>query len=189
MAEHNEKLLLRQLKAGSEQAYETLYELYHKRLYSFAFKYLKSRELSEDAVHDTFIKLWENRKTITSNVKGYLFTTARNHVLNMIRNHKRKVMKHVQLEQRKTMAANRTEEVILYSEYQKILLRGLNELPEGKREIFQLKSVQGLSNREIAENLDISVNTVKSQYYEASRFIKEYLSEHAGISQNKIAKG
>jgi RNA polymerase sigma-70 factor (family 1) len=189
MPDNNEILLLQQLKAGSEQAYEAFYEIYHKRLYSFAFKYLKSRELSEDAVHDTFIKLWENRTSITSSVKAFLFTTARNHVLNMIRNQKRKVVKHVQLEQRKTVSANRTEEVVLYSEYQKILLQGLNELPEGKREIFQLKSVQGMTNREIAENLDISIHTVKSQYYQASKFIKEYLDKHAGISRNKTAKG
>ncbi|MEX0680120.1 MAG: sigma-70 family RNA polymerase sigma factor, partial [Balneolales bacterium] len=76
---------------------------------------------------------------------------------------------------------NNTEEVILYSEYQKILASALDELSEGKREIFELKTVHGLSNDEIVKKLGITIHTVKSQYYQASKFVKEYLEEHADI--------
>lgn len=185
MLQNNEHILLQRLKAGSEEAYETIYQLYHKRLFSFSLKYLKSRELSEDAVHDTFIKLWENRLSIHSSLKAFLFTSARNHVLNMVRNRKRKIVKQIQLEKRTPDATNRTEEVILYSEYQHIYRRGLEQLPEGKREIFRLKTEQQLTNREIATMLDITIHTVKSQYYEATKFIKEYLDVHAGIHPGK----
>lgn len=189
MPENEENISLRQLKLGDEQAYEDIYFLYHKRLYSLAFKYLKSRELAEDAVHDTFIKLWENRQDIKTSIKGFLFTSARNHVMNMIRNNKKKVLKHIQLEQQKAAPVNKTEEIILYSEYQKILARGLDELPAGKKEIFKLKTVQGLSNAEIASKLDISIYTVKSQYYQASQFIRKYLDKHAGISMKEPGNG
>lgn len=189
MSDIEENIALQQLRAGNEEAYEKLYHCYHKRLYSFAFKYLKSRELAEDAVQDTFIKLWEHRKTITISIKGFLFTSARNHVMNMIRNKKRKVLKHIQLEQQETNTSNSTEEVILYSEYQQIFARGLEKLPDGKKEIFRLKTVQGLSNQEIASRLDITIHTVKSQYYQASKFIKEYLNEHAGIGMKETESG
>lgn len=181
MQEQDENRIIQQLRSGDEEAFERLYRTYHKRLYSFVFKYLKSRELAEDAVHDTFIKLWMNRTRVTKNIRGFLFTSARNHVINMIRNNKRKVLKHIQIAQQKSASGHKTDDIILYSEYQKILARGLEELPPGKREIFKLKTVQGLANGDIARQLDISIHTVKSQYYEASRFIKKYLDDHADI--------
>ncbi len=188
MPEKDDQILLAKLRSGSDSAYEIIYHQYHERLYSFSFKYLKSKELSEDAVHDVFVKLWDNRQSVTTDIKSYLFTSTRNHVLNMIRNNKRKVLKQIQLEQQKSKPVNRTEEVILYSEYRKILMQGLQELPPGKREVFRLKSENEMSNSDIAEKMGITVNTVKSQYYHASKFIKEYLSEHAGISNRKAAK-
>lgn len=184
MSETEDLKYLQQLHADSEEAFDLIYHRYHKRLYSFAFKYLKSRELAEDAVQDTFIKLWMSRDKITSNVKGFLFTSARNHVLNMIRNNKRKVLKHIQFEQQKAKPANKTDDVILFSEYQQILADGLEKLPDGKKEIFKMKTVQGLSNHEIATELDITVNTVKSQYYQASKLIREYMHKNAGIKFN-----
>lgn len=189
MHENKCNISIQQLKSGDEQAYEKIYLFYHKRLYSFAFKYLKSKELAEDAVHDTFIKLWEHRQNITTSIKGFLFTSVRNHVMNMIRNNRKKVLKHIQLENQKTPRLNKTDEKILYSEYQKILARGLNELPDGKKEIFKLKSVQGLTNQEIADKLDISIHTVKSQYYQASKFIREYLDKHADIRMKEPGSG
>jgi len=181
MPEKEENFTIQQLRLGDEKTYEELYHIYHKRLYSYAFKYLKSRELAEDTVHDTFLKLWEHRQKISTNIKGFLFTTARNHILNLIRNNKRQVIKHIQIEQQRAKSSNKTEDLILYSEYQKILSAGLEQLPQGKRDIFKLKTVQGLTNSEIADQLNITIHTVKSQYYDASKFIKSYLQEHAGI--------
>lgn len=189
MSDKEEKNILQRLRSGDNEAYEEIYHRYHKRMYGFAFKYLKSHELAEDAVHDTFIKLWENRETIQSNIKGFLFTSVRNHVMNMMRNKKRKVLKHIQIELQRKKSSNKTEEVIIYSEYRQILARGLDELPEGKREIFNLKTDRNLSNREIAQQLDITVHTVKSQYYEASKFIRDYLDKHAGIQMRARGNG
>lgn len=189
MSEKEEHITIQRLKLGDNEVYEKLYHRYHKRLYGLAFKYLKSHELAEDAVHDTFIMLWEKRESIHSNIKGFLFTSVRNHVMNMIRNNKKKVLKHIQIEQERKKSSNKTEDVIIYSEYQQILARGLEELPEGKREIFKLKSVQGLSNQEIAERLDITIHTVKSQYYDASKFIKQYLDDHADIQTRVRGSG
>lgn len=185
MSDKDTDQILIQLRLGDEQAYEKIYHLYHERLYCFAYTYLKSRELSEDAVQDAFIKLWENRSSISSNIKAFLFTTTRNHVLNMIRNQKRTVLKSVKYEQQKSSRSNQPEYIVLYSQYQDILDKGLNQLPEGKREIFNMKSDLGLTNNEIANELGITIHTVKSQYYQASKFIREYLSRHAEINTNK----
>jgi RNA polymerase sigma-70 factor (family 1) len=184
MTEKESKIEIQRLRAGDEQVYLDIYHRYNKRLYSFAFQYLKSHELAQDVVQEVFIKLWEHRQEINTSAKGFLFTSVRNHVLNMIRNNRRKTLKKIQIEQERKRPVNKTEEVILYSEYQRILAMGVDELPVGKREIFDLKTVQGLSNDEIASKLDITINTVKSQYYQASKFIKKYLEEHADIRES-----
>jgi RNA polymerase sigma-70 factor (family 1) len=181
MPDKEDKKSIHRLQQGDKQVFRDYYDLYNKRLYSFAFQYLKSRELAEDAVQDIFLKLWVHRREVNSSIKGFLFTSVRNHVLNMIRNNKSKMLKKIQLEQQRKQTDNRTENEVLYSEYQKILTRTLEELPDGKREIFELKTYQGLSNEEIAAKLDITIHTVKSQYYQASKFVKIYLEEHAGI--------
>jgi len=63
----------------------------------------------------------------------------------------------------------------------------LRELPSGKREVFKLRS-QGYKNREVSDLLNITVNTVKSQYYEACIFLRQYLSEHANIPERTATK-
>lgn len=185
MTKQSDKQLLNRIRLGDEEAYKSLYNAYYKRIYSLAFKYLKSRELAEDAVQETFIKLWENRTAVSVNVKGYLFTSARNHVLNMIRNQKKKIVQKIREEHRASLSSNKTEDVILYSEYRTIYNDALNLLTDGKREIFQLKTFHQLTNQEIADKLNISIHTVKSQYYHASKFIKKHLQTHAGIHNGK----
>lgn len=187
MSNLSDKQLLYRIRLGDEEAYKILYNTYHKRIYSLAFKYLKSRELAEDAVQETFIKLWENRTAVSVNVKGYLFTSARNHVFNMIRNQKKKIIRKIRAEHSEALVSNKTEDVILYSEYRSIYNEALNLLTDGKREIFELKTVQQLTNQQIADKLDISIHTVKSQYYHASKFVKEHLRTHAGIHNGKAS--
>ncbi len=52
---------MRRLKEGDEKAFRQIYLKYHKELYSVAVKYLRTEDLADDAVHDIFVKLWDNR--------------------------------------------------------------------------------------------------------------------------------
>lgn len=182
-----DQTVLERLRAGDQQVYKELYCRYDKRLFSFAFQYLKSRELAKDAVQEAFIKLWVHRRAINVNVKSFLFTTVRNHVMNMIRNDRRRMLKAIQLEQQSKRHGNATEDGLLYAEYQTILASAMREMPAGRRLIFEMKTDQGLSNAAIASQLDITIHTVKSQYYLASKFVRNYLVEHAGISVKRYA--
>lgn len=178
-----DKTISNQLKKGDKEALREAYTKYHTQLYGVAVKYLKSKNLAEDAVHDVFIKLWNHRQKLDTqkSLKGFLFTSMKNHVLNMIRNHKRDVEKNMSYALLRPVSQNKTESELTLKNYKKVFEDALQELPEGKREVFDLKMKSGLSNKKIAEKLDVSVNTVKSQYYKASRFIKGYLSEHTDL--------
>lgn len=176
--------LIENLKEGDEHAFRKVYEEYHKAVYGIAFKYLKSEHLAEDAVHDVFVKLWDYRKKLDAgqSLKGFLFTTAKNHVLNMIRNRKRDEEKNKEYSHLKPVSRNKTVAKLTLKNYKRVFEYFLEQLPEGKKEIFELKMQKGISNKKIAQKLDISVNTVKSQYYQASKFIKKQLGEHTELS-------
>ena len=178
----NDKELVKKLEQDDEKAFRQIYDKYHEPIYGIAFKYLKSKELAEDAVHDVFVKLWNYRDELDKrSLKGFLFTTTKNHVLNMIRDRKRDIEKNQNYSHLKSASTNRTISQLTFKSYKKIFKAGLEKLPEGKKEIFNLKMNTGISNKDIAQKLDISVNTVKSQYYKASQFIKSYLDEHTDL--------
>jgi len=184
------EILIRRLKLGDEKAFKRVFDSYYKQLYAVALNYLHNKELAEDAVQEVFVKLWNYRAKLdpAQSLEGFLFTLIKNHVLSMIRANKRRINKKIAysiLQVKKT--ANPVEDIVLYSEYEKIYNLALRELPSGKREVFKLRS-QGYKNREVSDLLNITVNTVKSQYYEACIFLRQYLSEHANIPERTATK-
>ena len=87
--------LLASLRQGSEDAFTVIYERYHKLLYVLAYKYLKNSFAAEDAVQQVFLRLWESHSLLMINVnlRNYLYTMLKNHVLNEIRNNNRALEK------------------------------------------------------------------------------------------------
>src|SRR5690554_6075026 len=128
--------LLLQIKTGNEQSFRLVYEKYHKPLYHFALKYLRSKELAEDAVHDVFIKLWNKRRKLdtSGSLKGFLFTATRNHVLNMLTSDKERVKKHILLEYQGKVDRQMPNNVSSLSEYWELCQLAISQLPERRRE-------------------------------------------------------
>lgn len=183
MSRDSDRNLTERLKQGDTYAFRTIYDTYHKPIYAIALKYLKSPSQAEDAVHDVFIKLWDYREKLEpdQSLKGFLFTSVKNHVLNMIRDRKRAQKKNKDYSRLRPISENKTSDKLTLKNYQKIFADCLEQLPEGKRKVFNLKMNQDLSNKKIAEQLDVSVSTVKSQYYKASKFIKKQLSSRTDL--------
>ena len=178
--EQKDRVLLQKLKTGDERSFRKIYTKYHRQLYSVALKYLRNKERAEDAVHDIFLKLWNNRTNLESSgsLRGFLFTAVKNHVLNIISRQKRKLRADIELTYEKKIDSTETENVIILSKYRECYRTAVEQLPEKRRKIFELRINEGLTNREIAEYMDISIHTVKSQYYKASQFIRMYVNEH-----------
>ncbi|WP_372634931.1 RNA polymerase sigma factor [Fodinibius sp.] len=172
-----DKILLQKLKKGDETSFRSIYLKYHKRLFRLAFKYLRSKSLAEDAVHEVFVALWNERKKLrlSGSLRGFLFTAVKNHVLNVIDKDRRRLKKHIKHFYEKKTNRLEAANVIELSEYRGLYQVAVEQLPEKRREVFELRTEEGLTNREVAAYMDISVHTVKSQYYKASTFIKEYV--------------
>lgn len=170
--ESEEKVVIR-LKEGNRLAFTMVYMEYHKRLYSFACHYLGDRYQAEDAIQWLFLKLWENRSALNErmNLKSYLFTSLKNHILNLLRDGKREILRQERfLREKDDIGDTDILQHLDEEEWRKRLTEAVSELSPQKRKICELKLEGNLSNAEIAELLQISVNTVKFQY---NQIIKE----------------
>jgi len=175
----NDTELLALLYKGNEKAFTVIYERYHKLLYVVAYQYLKSRSMAEDAVQQIFFKLWESREllNIHLNLKNFLFTMLKNHVLNEIRNNTTAIEKNYELAQTSSEYEDELFAKIERADMMKHFYAAIDKLPEQKRQVCLYKLKENLSNKEIAELMDISVPTVKTHYAQAIKMLRIHLDK------------
>ena len=167
------------IKKRDKEAFNALYYKYHPYLYALAFRYLKSRELAEDAVQHVFIKLWETTKSlnIDINVKNYLYTMTKNHILNHIRDNKATVSLNYANAQQEIRDSDDFIKSMEDDQTVAILHKGINSLPPQKKEVCLLKMEDNTTNQNIADKMGISVHTVKSHYQESIKMLRDYFQK------------
>lgn len=159
-----------------KKAFDLIFERYWKRLFVFAFKIFRDKEICEDIVQEVFVKLWENAsENRISNLEGYLFRAVKFRISNGIRNMKRTtdledVLHHLPFEKSVDLQME-------YTETSELIAESINKLPEKCREIFLMSREEHLSNLEIANKLNISVRTVETQIYRALKSIRKNMGE------------
>ncbi len=166
--------LLKGIQNKKVKAYEELYHLYYSDLTVFAQTYVYQQDIAQDIVQDTIFHLWETdlSTTINKSLKSYLYTSVRNKCLNHLRHlqvedkHRTKEMEAVQFSGAYQMVED--EELI------ERIQAAVEELPEKCKVTFKMAVIQDLKYKEIAEELDLSVNTVKDHMKRAYRFLREY---------------
>jgi RNA polymerase sigma-70 factor (ECF subfamily) len=180
----DEENLLRLLRQGERDAFTHIYECYHKMLYALACRYLKNRTAAEDAVQHVFIKLWEYRATITVtiNLRNYLYTMTKNYILNYIRNENSAVAHNYRIAQMADAFEDNLFETIERKELMAAFYQAIKLLPVQKREICLLKLEDKLSNQEIADIMQLSVNTVKTHYAQAIKLLRVSLNKMLQIT-------
>ncbi len=175
------------MKAGNSYAFEKLYFRYCKKLFSFVFSICKNKEEAEGMVQTVFMKVWEKRKEIDpeQSFSGYIFRIARNNLLNEI---KKKTNERVYINyllSRPRDHSNSIERNIDYLELNLEIERLLNSIPEKRRKVFMLSRMEGLTYREIAEKLGISVNTVNTQISKTLEELRNRLADTVFPSQKQ----
>ncbi|TKG90777.1 RNA polymerase sigma-70 factor [Puteibacter caeruleilacunae] len=159
------------IQNGDMKALNELHIRYFHQMCLFAKQSFRDDQLVENIVSDCFIKLWENRSKleIKISLKSYLFRILRN----LIIDHHRKRQELVDIVEEFPEVAEETE-FDAQLRYVK-LYKAIAKLPEQRRKILELAAFESLSYQEIADKLNISKNTVKSQIGRAYRFLKETL--------------
>lgn len=170
----NEEVIIRQMKEGNQLAFTLLYNEYSKQVYSLSFKYLYNRELAEDVVQNVFFKIWEKRKDIdeTRPFNRYLFTILKNDLLNVLRDRDKEIFRISDNLNLLNSLANESEEPDLDEDQLRLVRKAIEQLSPQKRKIVELKISGKYSNQEIADKLNLSINTIKFQYSQALKELR-----------------
>ncbi|KKB45690.1 RNA polymerase sigma-70 factor [Parabacteroides gordonii] len=167
-----------------EAAFSELYIRYKDKLHYFCLSLLKSEEETNDIVQEIFIRVWESRVFINPDLSfsSFLYTMARNRVLNYFRDMDIDAKAKSILAQNKPVEEDVIESDLIYTEYQNILKEAIEQLSPQRKKVFNMSRMDNLTHKEIAEQLGISVNTVQEHISESLRFIKTYFGKHSDIS-------
>lgn len=174
----SEKEIVNLLRQGDERALRHLYAVHIKQLHYFVLRIAKSKQLTEDVIQDVFIKVWNNRLQIDPNqpFKPYLYTIARHQLLNLLKRARHESYILEEIRKSAVPAESTTEMQVAYNESYAILKEAINVLPLHCREVFIRCKIEGLSYRQVSDELGIAEGTVNSQMVKALRSIKQFIS-------------
>lgn len=169
--------LFHRIQKGDEKAFTIAYELYNKLIYVLSYRYLMDEERAKDVVQYVFVKLWEYRAELNIGIslKNFLFTMAKNYILNLIRNENTALEKQYEIAQQVLGYEDDLVEKLERREQMSLFYQALAKLPEQKKRICVMKIREEMSNKEIAERLNVSINTVKTHYAEALKLLRREL--------------
>lgn len=182
----DDKFLIKQLKSGDKLVFRQLFKGYYPRLKGYCLKFVFDDELANDIVQECFLKLWEKRKELTGiSIRSLLFTMVRNSCLNYLK-HKTIEAKYqaayydIKQGEERLYSLDFTgsaDGLLLYEELQEQINIVLDNLPKRSKEIFCMSRLNGLKNREIAEQLKISSTAVEKHISKALHAFNKYFKE------------
>lgn len=169
--------ILELFRIDEEKAFNQLYEAYYEPLVLFAHQIIGESSAAEDVVQDCFVDLWTSKryKTLESGLDKYIFQAVKFTSLNYIRGNRRQKALYDRVAQEIDTVENMPEEEavdVLGEVYKAVEL-----LPQDRKRIFLMLFVDGKTYQEIAEALQISKNTVKTQLSRSLNFLRDLLKD------------
>ncbi|RKW52527.1 RNA polymerase sigma factor [Hoylesella loescheii] len=161
----NEERYVAALKEGSREAFTMLYNLYADRLYSFALVQTKSKQMAEDVVQDTFLKLWNNRTNLNcyGNVQALVFTMARNLIIDAFRRQVANIDIEAYFKLHEALPSTASpEESLYFNETKEHLEQAKAKLSNKECKIYEMSREQDMPIKKIAQTLNLSPQTVKN---------------------------
>jgi len=177
----SEKEELELLRNASMQTFESLYHRYSGKLYNFIMRVSKGNAyISEELVQRTFIKVWETRESVDPEKSfiSYLCTIAKNMLLNEYEHQTIQFIYEEYIKVKTTDQDNNTEKEVDKNLLEEYIEHLTDQLPPKRREIFILSRKEGLSNKVIANRLNITESTIETQLSKALAFMKSQLNSH-----------
>lgn len=177
-----DKAIVQQVNKGSEQAFAELYKAYYAYLNAVAIYYLQDKEVAQEVVDDVFLNVWEKRENLIFPIHYYLVRSVQNGCLNYIRSqralqtaldgHRDEVLffweEHI-------LSTSTPLEDVELKETEAEIRRVVDNLPVKMRAVFEAYFYDGKSAEEIAEEMNLSVNTIRVQIKNALDKLKQSL--------------
>ena len=168
--------LVKRFTEGDVKAFDDIYSTFNYKLQKFIFSLVKTKTDTEDLVHEVFVKVWENKEKLKKHAsfETYLFTIAYNTTVSFLRDKAKNAeyIEYVKSVQIEINNSNFIEEVNK-EEISERLNYLIETMPLRQREVFKMKHFQNYSYKEIADALNISINTVENHMVKAHKYIKE----------------
>ncbi len=200
MSAVDDSALVHRAKAGDEAAFTELVERHQSRVYHHALRLMGTAEDAEEVLQDTFLKVFRNLEKFEerSRFSTWIYRIATNEALMKLRkaSRKREVFLEDTLgrdgewfgEEIRDFARSALDRV-MDLEVREVLDRTLLELPEEYRVVFTLRDLDGLTNAEVADVLDISIPAVKSRLHRSRLYLRDRLSKVFGKRVNPASTG
>jgi RNA polymerase sigma-70 factor, ECF subfamily len=162
---------------GKQTAFDAIYKAYAPGMYGICLRYSRCSDDAQDILQEAFIKIYKNKKSYdtTKPIGAWIKTITIHEAINYIKRSYKMVLtdKDIAIEDLSSEDDQSEEHELL----KKKLLSILNQLPDGYRTVFNLYTIDNLTHIEIAEFLNISVGTSKSQYFKAKKMIQQLLNQ------------
>lgn len=170
---------LKELGEGNPKAFDILFTHYHPHVKKFLFGFIKDEELANDMAQDIFFKIWLKRDAIAkiTSFKSYLFRMARNTIYDHYEHELiKQKYENKELEKSTSLYSELIEEEIYAKELYLLIELAIEKMPAQRKRIFTLSRKEGLTNEEIAQQLNINKRTVENHITLALRELRELLS-------------
>lgn len=179
----DEASLVRLAADGDQVAYGRLYSFYYPQLYTSLAFIAQSHEDAQEIIHEVFLKIWKAKESLVlvRSFEDYAYTLAKNLLFNHLKRKKvnQRILQSI-FDQSVKNAGPSPDQEYLYKQYYQTAITAINELPEQKRRIFLMRTQEGMSLGEIADEMGISVSAVKKHLYAAFDSVKEALRQNTG---------
>lgn len=165
------------VQMDDKAAFKEIYKRYWSKLYIYSYNVLREKEICEDIIQEIFIDLWMRRNAVQiSNLSAYLYQSVKNKIFNHFRHNKYKKL----LLERLNMFIEKMDLCESYEvqEFFNQVDSDINNLPQQRKMIFRLSRNEDLSNKEIADDLGISIQTVKNQISQALKTLRKRFKKH-----------
>lgn len=166
--------LVQLVKQGDAAAYTVIYNRYFEELYVHAHNRLRDKEEAQDVLHELFASIWNKRSElkIKSSLAAYLYTAVRNRVMDVI-SHQQVETKYVSsLQHFLDHGYCVTDHQVRERQLAALIEKGIADLPPKMREVFELSRKHEMSHKEIAAQLNLSEQTVRTQVKNALKILR-----------------
>jgi len=179
--ENDEKELLTKLQSGDVVAFDKLYAAYSPLITTHLIHLLKSGELAQEVLQDTFVSVWENRKNIDTekSFNSYLYKIATNKSYDLFRRAAYEKEVRSAMLPKIERGYDHIENYINRKENKRLLDSLLEKMPPKQREVFTLFKIDGYSYEQISKKLNISRNTINTHINRGNQFLKQQLKNNS----------
>lgn len=180
---YTDERLTELLRSGDRMAYTEIYHRYKRLLYLFAFKRLGEKEEVRDIVHEVFMSLWLHHEQleISYTLSTYLHSAVRNKIANLIA-HKQVSGRYLDsFRTHLDTANNSTDHLLRDKQLSALIEKEIAALPDKMREVFELSRKTNYTRKEIAAELGLSEETIKSHMHQALKKLKIKLGSLLGM--------